>query len=242
MQLRDDHTLGAVDDERAFVGHQGHFAHVDLLLFDLFDHLVLRGRRFTVVDDELYLGTHGRSKRQAPGLALAHIERRLGQVVFDELHFNEAVVRNNRESRGEGSLQAVFGTLLRGGVGLQEGGIGITLHLQQVRHFEHAVTAAETLANSLAFGVAVRGCLGHEISGQRHGMGSSTNCPLKKRLGLGGWPLPTIGGRRCIAHRPNQGVFRCRMVQKTLANGLRKGCLLVHSASATHKHQRLEAF
>jgi len=58
------------------------------------------------------------------------------------------------------------------------------LHLQQVRHFEHAITATEALADALAFGVAVRGCLGHEISGQRHGMGSSTNCPLKKRLGL----------------------------------------------------------
>src|SRR5574337_2196252 len=32
---------------------------------------------------------------------------------------------------------------------------------------------------------------------------------------LGGWPLPTVGGRRCIAHRPNQGIF-CSRSQKTL--------------------------
>ena len=39
VQLRDDHALGAVDDERALVGHQRHFAHVDLLLLHFLDHL-----------------------------------------------------------------------------------------------------------------------------------------------------------------------------------------------------------
>jgi hypothetical protein len=41
VQLRHDHALGAVDDERALVGHQGHFAHVDLLLLHFLDHLGL---------------------------------------------------------------------------------------------------------------------------------------------------------------------------------------------------------
>ena len=43
VQLGHDHALGTVDDERAFIGHQRHFAHVDLLLFDLFHHLGLVG-------------------------------------------------------------------------------------------------------------------------------------------------------------------------------------------------------
>jgi hypothetical protein len=42
VQLRDDDALGAVDDEGALVGHQGHLAHVDLLLLHFLDHLVLR--------------------------------------------------------------------------------------------------------------------------------------------------------------------------------------------------------
>ena len=59
VQLRHDDTLGAIDHERALVGHQGHFAHVDLLLFDFLDHLGLRCRRLAVIDDELNLGAHG---------------------------------------------------------------------------------------------------------------------------------------------------------------------------------------
>ena len=58
VQLGNDHALGAVDDEGALARHQGHFAHVDFLLLDLLDDLVLRGRRFAVIDEKLHLGTH----------------------------------------------------------------------------------------------------------------------------------------------------------------------------------------
>ena len=105
VQLAHDHALGAVDDERAVVGHQGHLAHVDLLLLDLLDHL---GRmRLAVIDDHLQLGAHGRRVGQAALLALAHVERRLGHVVFDELHLDHAVVRHDREGRDERGLQAL---------------------------------------------------------------------------------------------------------------------------------------
>ncbi len=48
VQLRDDDALGAVDDERAVVGHQRQFAEVDLLLAHVLDRL-LGARRFLVV-------------------------------------------------------------------------------------------------------------------------------------------------------------------------------------------------
>jgi hypothetical protein len=35
MQLADDDALGAVDDERAVLGHQRDFAEIDFLLFDV---------------------------------------------------------------------------------------------------------------------------------------------------------------------------------------------------------------
>ncbi|MPM88438.1 hypothetical protein SDC9_135542 [bioreactor metagenome] len=92
------------------------------------------------------------------------------------------------ECRFKGRLQAFHRTFLGGYVCLQECGIGIFLHLQQVRHFEHAVAAAETLANSLAFGVRI----GHEISGQRHESWVCDDCPTGFSCGLGGWPLPTM--------------------------------------------------
>ena len=159
VQLRHDHALGAVDDERAVVGHQGHLAHVDLLLLDLLDHL---GRmRLAVVDDHLQLGAHGRRVGEAALLALAHVERRLGHVVFDELHLDHAVVRHDREGRDEGGLQALGLAFLRVNVFLQEGHVGLALHRQQVRHVEHARALAKALADAFALGVAVGRSLRH---------------------------------------------------------------------------------
>src|SRR5690349_12922823 len=45
VQLRDDDALGAVDDERAVLGHQRHLAEIDLLLADVLD-LLLRAGSF----------------------------------------------------------------------------------------------------------------------------------------------------------------------------------------------------
>jgi hypothetical protein len=55
--------------------------------------------------------------------------------------------------------------------------------------------------------------LGHtQLIGLRH-----TLLQVCIRNGLGGWPLPTIGGRLRIARNPNQGIF-CSRGQKTLKN------------------------
>ena len=37
MQLRYDDTLGSIDHESAVIGHERNLAHVDILLFDVFD-------------------------------------------------------------------------------------------------------------------------------------------------------------------------------------------------------------
>ncbi len=214
VQLRHDDALGTVDDERAVVGHQGHFAHVNLLLFHFLDHLGLRGRGLAVIDDHLQARTHGRCKGQTPQLALALIERRLGDVEFDELHLDEAIVRNNGERREESGLQAFGFALLGRHFLLQEGDVRILLHRQQIRHVQYAAALAKALANPLALGVAVGGCLRHKLSVS----GTKRGVPLRiqsiprpreqtvvRRLAnraalgksryprLGGWPLPTAG-------------------------------------------------
>ena len=166
VQLADDDTLGAVDDEGAVVGHERHFAHVDLLFLDLLDHL---GRvRLTVVDDHLQLRAHGGGEGQAALLALAHIEGRLGHVEFDELHLHEAVVARDREGRQERGLQPFGLALGRRHVLLQEGHIRFPLHRQQIRDLENALALAEALADPLALGEAVGGCLRHEYSVPLH--------------------------------------------------------------------------
>jgi hypothetical protein len=157
VQLRHDHALGAVDDEGAVVGHQGHFAHVDLLFLDFLDRLGLRA--LTVIDDHLQLGAHGRGVGQAPLLAFPRVERRLGHVELDELHLDKPVVRHDRERGEESGLQTLGLALLRGYVLLQEGDVRFLLHREQVRNVEDTLAFAEALANTLALGVAVGGLL-----------------------------------------------------------------------------------
>src|SRR5207249_1028565 len=72
VQLRDDDALGAVDDERAVVGHQRDVAVVDLLLLDVADGLHA-GLGVLVPDDETdrHLQRHG--VRHAALLALVDV-------------------------------------------------------------------------------------------------------------------------------------------------------------------------
>src|SRR6202158_2222364 len=60
MELADDDALGAVDDERAVLGHQRDVAEVDLLLLDVADGLDA-GLRVLVPDHEAdrHLQRHG---------------------------------------------------------------------------------------------------------------------------------------------------------------------------------------
>ncbi len=72
VQLADDHALGAVDDERAVLGHQRHVAEEHFLLLDVANGAVA-GLRVLLVDGQ----THGDLERRGVGhaalLALAHV-------------------------------------------------------------------------------------------------------------------------------------------------------------------------
>ena len=209
VQLRDDHALGAVDDERAVVGHQGHLAHVDLLLLDLLDRLGLR--RLAVVDDHLQLRAHGGGVGQAALLALPRVERGLGHVEFDELHLDEPLCETIGNAERNAACRPFGLALLRRDVLLQEGDVRVLLHGQQIGHVENALALAEALADALLLGVGIGDCLlRHEHSVQEY-----SRCdrgPLPKatvfralRSKLGGRPLPAAGGqpRRCTGARPN---------------------------------------
>jgi hypothetical protein len=83
---------------------------------------------------------------------------------------------------------------------LKERRVSVFLHLEQVRNFEHAFAAAETFADSLAFGIGI----GHEISGldlSELCIGGTFQYPQRA------WRLATtsVGGRLRIARNPYQG-------------------------------------
>jgi hypothetical protein len=104
VQLRDDHALGAVDDERAVLGHERDLAHVDLLLLHLLDRLL---RRLLVHQDQAHLGAQRRAVGQAALLALDDVERRRQQREAHELEAGVARVARDREDRRERGLQAL---------------------------------------------------------------------------------------------------------------------------------------
>ena len=101
----------------------------------------------------MHLRAHGGGEGQTTGLAFAHVKRRFGEVVFKKLHLDKTVVRDDGEGRVESRLQTFHRTFAGCDVSLQERGVGVLLHLQQVRNLQHAVAISKTLADTLAFGI-----------------------------------------------------------------------------------------
>src|SRR5947207_10565788 len=94
MELRNDHALRAVDDERAVFGHERDFAHIDLLLLHLL-HRILR--RLAIHDDEADASTERRAIRQPALLAFDDVERRRQQRIRNELETRVARMARDRK-------------------------------------------------------------------------------------------------------------------------------------------------
>ena len=163
VQLGDDDALGAVDHERAVVGHQRHLAQVDLLLADVLDGLLGRGRGFLVVHDQAHLDAQRRRVGQAAQLALLDVEHRIAEAVAHVLENRVAGVAGDREHALERSVQPVLVAAFLGRVGLQELAIRVELDRQQVGHLEDALPLAEVLADTLLLGERI-GHLDHPLT------------------------------------------------------------------------------
>ena len=155
MQLRDDNSLCTIDDEGAGVGHERQFAHVDLLLLDVLDRLVV-GRAFAIIDDQ----AHGHAQRCAVAhaalAALALIERGFAQAVADVFEGRIARIARDREHRFQRRMQAfVFAGGHAAGVELEEFPVGIHLDSEQERNVKHDGALAEILADTLLLGERV---------------------------------------------------------------------------------------
>ena len=151
VHLRDDHPLGAVDHERAVVGHQRHVAHVDVLLLDVADGAGA-GFLVHVPDDQAQRHLQRRGVGHAPLLALLDVVLRLLELVLDELEGAAGGEVADREDRLEHLLQAAVGALIRRPFALQELIVGALLHLDQVRHRDGGGDAPKALPNALATG------------------------------------------------------------------------------------------
>ena len=148
MQLRHDDALGAVDDERAVIGHQRHFAEIDLLLADVLD-LLLRSRSFLVVDHEPHEHAQRRGIREAAELALLDVEHRIAEAIAHVLERSVARVADDREHTAERSVQAHLGPVRARNVLLQELLIRIDLDRKEVGNLQDARQLPEVLPDPL---------------------------------------------------------------------------------------------
>ena len=124
VHLADDDPLGAVDDERARVGHQGQLTQVDILFLDVVDVFGLTVRIF-LPDDQAQGYAQRSGKRNAPDAALVHGILGIAQSIVDVLQRRRAAEIRNRENRAEYRFQSLVFSLVRWGVFLQESIIGI---------------------------------------------------------------------------------------------------------------------
>ena len=148
MHLRDDHALGAVDDEGAVHRHERHVAHVDVLLLDVLD----RAGAGLLVDIE-----HDQPKRHlerrrvghAALLALVDVVFRRLERIAHEFELGAVAEILDREHRAEDGLQALVEAPALGLLDHQELIVGLLLNLDEVRHLGHFVDAAEHLPQTL---------------------------------------------------------------------------------------------
>jgi hypothetical protein len=96
VELADDHALGAVDDERTGLGHQGELSEVDLLLLDIPDDPLpaVAG----VVDHQLVRHLDRRRERHAALAALVDVVLRRLEVIGDEDELARPVEILDREN------------------------------------------------------------------------------------------------------------------------------------------------
>ena len=151
VELGDDHPLGAIDDERTVLGHEGDFPHVDLLLLDFLDGL--RGR-LPVIDHEL----DGHAQRHRVGHAAQNafldVENRIAEAIAHILKRSVARITDDRKHRLERCMQAGFQPL--SGRRLQKPLVGLDLDREQIRHVHDLRELSEVLADALLFSERVR--------------------------------------------------------------------------------------
>ncbi|MNS62059.1 hypothetical protein D3C72_951060 [compost metagenome] len=160
VHLRDDHALGAVDDEGALVRHERDVAHVDVLLLDVLDRT---GARFFLglKDDQAQLDLQRRGIGHVALDAFFDVVLGVLELVGHVLQDGALVEVLDREDRLEDRLDALVLANAAAHFALQELLVGSALNLDQVRHLHRFGDTPERVTNAL-------------LSGERGGGGDLT--------------------------------------------------------------------
>ena len=149
VHLRDDDALGAVDDERAVVGHERNVAHVDVLLLDVLDGAGA-GLLVDIEHDQPQLHLERRGIGHAALAALVDVVLRRIEFVGDEVELRGVGEIPDREHRLEDGLKALVRAAARRVLHHQELVIGCLLNLDEVRHLCDFLDFSEKFPYALA--------------------------------------------------------------------------------------------
>jgi hypothetical protein len=145
LELRHHHALGAVDDERALLGHQGQLAEVHLLTA-LLPHGARLRLLVVVVDHEAERHLQRNGEGHAAVVALLHRVLGITEVVAVELQLGVPVVIGDREDGLEHRLQPDFLAALGRHVLLQKLLVRLPLDLDEIRDLDGRRNLPEVLA------------------------------------------------------------------------------------------------
>ena len=149
VHLRDDHALGAVDDEGAVHGHERHVAHVDVLLLDVLDGAGA-GLLVDFEDDQAQRHLERRCERHVALTALVDVVLRLLELVLHEFEGCRVRKVGDREDRTEYRLKTLILATALGLVDEEELVIRGLLDLDQIRHLRDFANRPEGLAHLTA--------------------------------------------------------------------------------------------
>src|SRR5216684_3168640 len=151
VHLRDDHPLGAVDDEGAVIGHERNVAHVDILLLDVLDRLC--ARLFVDIEhDEAQRHLEGRRVGHAALAALVDIVFRQLELVADEFELGRIGEIGDREHRPEYRLQTLVRASAMRLFDQEKLIVGCLLDLDEVWHLCDFFDFAKELADPFTTG------------------------------------------------------------------------------------------
>src|SRR5690606_21234356 len=179
VHLGDDDALGAVDDEGAIARHEGHVAHVDVLLLDVLDRA---GTGFLVdlENDQPQRHLQRRSERHVALPAFVDVVFGLLEFVAHELQGGRVGEIRDRENRLEDGLQPLFLAAALWLVHEEELVIGGLLDLDEIRHLRDFANRPEGfayLATAIERGSHTRSYLSLECLGGK--------CPKTRQSAVG---------------------------------------------------------
>ena len=159
MQLTDDDTFCAIDDESTVLGHQWNFAEIDFLLLDVANRLHA-GLLVDIPGDQPHLDLHRGGKRHASLVTFLDIVFRRTERVINILQGTGFTKIPDREYRAEYPLNADVLASGRRQIRLQETLIGILLDINKVRDIDNPLDFLKVFPKKLV----IRNRISHGVS------------------------------------------------------------------------------